>query len=103
VLPTLHSGDFLFYDNLSSHLSQTIKTACEERGIFYIALPQYSPDLNPIEKAWSKIKAFLRAIKARTLEDLDRAVVAAFDAITLQDIAGWFKSCGYVAAGWPTC
>ena len=58
-------------------------------------LPAYSPDLNPIEKMWSKIKAFLRAAKARTSDALDAAIAAAFQSVTPQDAVSWFASCGY--------
>ena len=58
-------------------------------------LPAYSPDLNPIEKMWSKIKAFLRAAKARTSDALDAAIATAFQSVTLQDAVSWFASCGY--------
>jgi transposase len=59
-------------------------------------LPPYSPDLNPIEKMWSKVKEFLRSAKARCTEELDRALAAALDSITPHDVSGWFESCGYV-------
>ena len=58
-------------------------------------LPAYSPDLNPIEKMWSKVKEFLRAAKARTEEALWAAIAAALKAVTPQDALGWFASCGY--------
>jgi transposase len=61
--------------------------------LFY--LPPYSPDLNPIEKAWSKLKQFLRTAKARTSEALDQAIAEALKTITSADAAAWFRHCGY--------
>ena len=60
-------------------------------------LPPYSPDLNPIEKMWSKVKSILRKLKARTESELIKAIAEALDQVTANDAKGWFKSCGYVA------
>ncbi|MFA5865850.1 MAG: transposase, partial [Phycisphaerae bacterium] len=68
----------------------------EAIGARVLFLPPYSPDFNPIEKMWSKIKAILRRIKARSREALIQAIAVALDAVTAQDAQGWFKSCGYV-------
>ncbi|MBL9151730.1 MAG: transposase, partial [Verrucomicrobiales bacterium] len=58
-------------------------------------LPAYSPDLNPIEKMWSKVKSSLRSAEARTPDELDKAIAAALEKVTHQDALGWFASCGY--------
>lgn len=60
-----------------------------------IYLPPYSPELNPIEEMWSKIKYFLRKLSARTLKDFKKAIKTAFESITFNDLAGWFKHAGY--------
>lgn len=91
----LRPGDIVMMDNLSSHKARQVRPLIERAGAQLIYLPPYSPDLNPIEKMWSKIKALLRGAKARTTEALDKAVADALDAITTGDIKEWFKSCGY--------
>lgn len=95
LLPTLNSGDIVIADNLNVHKSENVKRMVEEAGATYLPLPPYSPDLNPIEKMWSKIKQYLRGIKARTQESLEAAIGCALDTITPEDAQGWFASCGY--------
>ena len=95
VVPTLQSGDILFMDNLTAHKVTGIEALIQTRGAELIYLPPYSPDLNPIELAWSKIKMILRRLKARTFSDLMAALKQALLAITPQDIQGWFAHCGY--------
>lgn len=91
----LQPGDTVVMDNLSSHKAHRVRPAIEAAGARLLYLPPYSPDLNPIEKMWSKIKALLRGAKARTQEALEKAVAASLAAITAGDVAGWFRSCGY--------
>jgi transposase len=98
LCPTLKSGDIVILDNLGAHKRQAAIDAIESTGAKVRFLPPYSPDLNPIEKMWSKIKEFLRAAKARTQEALYDAIAAALKTITSKDAIGWFKSCGYVAS-----
>ena len=93
--PTLCEGDVVIMDNLPSHKVKGIEEAIESRGATLIYLPPYSPDFSPIEECWSKVKAWLRKIKARTLEALDEAIVDALDQVTTSDAAGWFTHCGY--------
>ena len=75
-----------------------IEDAIEAVGAWVLFLPPYSPDLNPIENCWSKVKAILRALKPRSFDALQTALVEAFAAITTQDIRGWFGHCGYRGA-----
>lgn len=95
LAPTLHPGEIVVVDNLSSHKSPEIREMIEAAGAELWYLPPYSPDLNPIEKMWSKVKAFLRAYKARSTEELYQAVGRALKKVTAQDAQGWFVSCGY--------
>lgn len=96
LCPTLGRDDVVIMDNLSSHKVAGIREAIEATGATLLYLPPYSPDFNPIEMMWSKIKAYLRKAKARTAAALDDAVSHAFDTITVSDINAWFTSCGYV-------
>ena len=80
-------------DNMKSHHAKAVKNLLDSSGIRYIYLPPYSPDLNPIEKLWSKVKAFLRKFKARTLDALPNAIQNAFHAVTVSDCSGWFRFC----------
>jgi transposase len=95
LAPTLSEGDVVVMDNLSAHKVKGVRELIEGRGAKLIYLPPYSPDLNPIEKCWSKIKTYLRAAKARTREALEKALKEVIQLITKEDAEGWFKSCGY--------
>ena len=96
LLPTLMPGEIVIMDNLNVHKSLIAKKLVEERGCEYVFLPEYSPDLNPIEKMWSKVKQVLKGIKARTREELEKAIGKALACITPDDAKGWFASCGYM-------
>lgn len=96
LLPTLSPGDMVIMDNLNVHKSQIAQELIEEKGCHYIFLPEYSPDLNPVEKMWSKIKQLLRGIKARTQEELYKAIGKVLARVTKEDAESWFKACGYV-------
>lgn len=98
LAPLLKRGDVVFLDNCPIHKVEEVAEAIEARGAWAIFLPTYSPDLNPIEHCWSKVKAILRSLKPRTLEALLDALVEAFSSITVQDILGWFRHCGYQGA-----
>jgi transposase len=98
LAPTLEPGDILVLDNLSVHKSAALREAVSARGAEVRFLPAYSPDLNPIEKMWSKMKQALRGIGARTKEDLFSAVGVALGMVTESDAQGWFRSCGYIAS-----
>lgn len=95
LCPTLKPGDIVVMDNLSVHKSPEVVALVQAVGAEVRFLPAYSPDLNPIERMWSKIKALLRSAEARTSEDLDEAISHAFSKITAKDAAGYFASCGY--------
>ena len=95
LVPALRPGDVVVMDNLGANRREEIAVALARAGARAEYLPAYSPDLNPIEKMWSKVKEFLRATKARTSDALDDAIEAAFQSVTPQDAASWFASCGY--------
>ena len=97
LAPTLNVGDVVLLDSLSSHKVAGVFDPVFERGAFVWFLPAYSPDLNPIELMWSKVKAVLRKLKARTHEELQKALKIALDAITLSDIKNWFKHDRYAS------
>ena len=92
LAPELKPGDVVVMDNLSSHKVKGIRERIEAAGAELLYLPPYSPDLNPIEKAWSKLKQFLRAAKARTPEQLQQAIAQALKTITQHDAAAWFRT-----------
>lgn len=96
LLPTLRNGDVVIMDNLSAHKNKEVRQLIESVGAELWYLPPYSPDLNPIEKMWSKIKAILRKLKARTEQELIAAIAKALEQITSDDVMGWYKSCGYI-------
>jgi transposase len=98
LAPTLRPGDVVVMDNLSSHKDPRVRELIEARAASPVYLPAYSPDFNPIEKMWSKIKELLRAAKARTEEALLDALGKALEQVTPADAAGWFQSCGYVVS-----
>lgn len=95
LAPSLQLGDVVIMDNLPAHKVKGIEQAIQARGAQLIYLPPYSPDLNPIEKCWSKIKTYLRRAKARTSAELEKALAEALLWISSKDAEGWFKSCGY--------
>jgi transposase len=95
LCPTLRAGDVVIMDNLTPHKSEPTLALIEAAGAQPIFLPAYSPDFNPIEKMWSKVKAHLRQAEARTLAALQDAIAAALAKVTAQDARGWFASCGY--------
>jgi transposase len=95
--PTLQPGDIVLLDNLSVHQAATVRALIAKTGALAVFLPSYSPDFNPIELAFSKIKQLLRSIGARTQEALDAALVAALDAITPEDARAFFTHCGYIS------
>jgi transposase len=95
LAPSLRPGQIVILDNLSIHLGTRVKQAIEARGCRLLFLPAYSPDLSPIEEAFSKLKAILRRRGTRTREVLQEAIATALDLITATDALGWFTHCGY--------
>ena len=97
LVPTLSPGQVVVMDNLGAHRPKRIKALIEARGCELIYLPPYSPDLNPIEEALSKIKHTLRKIAARTKAALIEAIARALAAVSAEDVRGFFVNCGYRA------
>jgi transposase len=95
LAPTLRNGQVVVMDNLSAHKGERVRELIEERGCELIYLPSYSPDFNPIEEAFSKIKGLLRKAEARTKEALVEAIGSALSAVTSRDARGFFEHCGY--------
>ncbi len=96
LVPTLQAGDIVFLDNLSFHHAPRIRYMIEAAGARLEFLPPYSPDFNPIELCWSKVKTALRTAKARVFDILLDALAEALGSISRQDITAWFAHCGYV-------
>src|SRR6266513_3346636 len=90
LCPRLRPGQVVVMDNLSAHKSPSVRERIEQAGARLLYLPPYSPDFNPIEQCWAKIKEHLRAAKARLLDILEQAITAAIAAITAQNAAAWF-------------
>jgi len=97
LVPSLRRGDVVVMDNLSSHYCEGVREAIEGAGATLMYLPPYSPELNPIEHTWSKLKALLRRVEARTLRTLAVALGESSTKITASDLVGWFGDCGYEA------
>jgi transposase len=95
LAPTLSPGQVVVMDNLSAHKGSRVKQIIEGRGAELLYLPPYSPDFNPIEQAFSKIKGLLRKAEARTREPLIEAMGRALSALTALDAQGFFAHCGY--------
>ena len=96
LLPTLSEADIIVMDNMRSHHAKAVKQLLDSSKVTYLYLPPYSPDLNPIEKMWSKLKAFLRKEKIRMASELPSAISKGFLTIRPTDCIGWFHSCNYV-------
>lgn len=95
LIPTLKSGDVVVMDNSKAHKVDGVKTLIESVGATVLYLLPYSPDLNPIEQMWSKIKAFLRKIKVRSVDKLFYSIPDAFRQVFIDDISGCFINSGY--------
>jgi transposase len=98
LIPALksHKPDaVVVMDNLAAHKAARVRQAFDQAGIRYLYLPAYSPDMNPIEQAWSKLKTYLRAISARSLEALEAAIPDALATLTPSNAQGWFRHAGY--------
>lgn len=95
LLPVLRPGDIVILDNLGAHKNEATLALIRQAGAEARFLPAYSPDLNPIEMMWSKVKALLRKAQARTHPDLLKAIAHALSCVTPHDALGWFAACGY--------
>ena len=95
LAPTLKEGDIVILDNLKVHKSQIAEDAVRAKGAWFLFLPPYSPDLNPIEMAHSKLKAHLRAGEPRTIDDLWKTIGNICDLYTPQECSNYFKAAGY--------
>jgi len=93
--PRLQPGHIVVLDNLAAHQVEGVRGLLESRGAHLLYLPPYSPDFNPIEQAWSKLKQLLRGVKARVLDQLEPAIAQAIAAITPQNAQAFFRHCGY--------
>jgi transposase len=95
LVPQLWSGACVVMDNLPAHKATEVQKAIESVGARVVFLSPYSPDFNPIENCWSKLKEFLRTRESRTYQELDRAITEAINSVTEKDIIGWFTHCCY--------
>ena len=101
LAPTLRRGQVVVMDNLSAHKGEGVRELIEGRGCELLYLPSYSPDFNPIEEAFSKIKGLMRKVEARSREALLEAIGVAISALSAQDARGFFEHCGYRAMVQP--
>ena len=97
LVPTLAPGDIVVLDNLAAHKNLAAKAAVEAAGATLVFLPPYSPDLNPIENAFAKLKAMLRKAAARTVDQLWAAIASIIDTFTPKECANYFAAAGYDA------
>lgn len=97
LVPTLRSGDIVIMDNLQSHKRRAVRDALRQVGAKLLFLPKYSPDLNPIEQVFAKIKHRLRDAAARTPLGVSNAIASILDAFTAEECANYFKNSGYQA------
>ena len=95
LAPALSPGDVVVMDNCSAHKVLGVLDPIYDKGASVMFLPEYSPDLNPIELMWSKVKSFLRKLKPRSAEELLNALHDALEVVTYKDISGWFTHDGY--------
>lgn len=98
LAPTLKPGDIVILDNLGSHKGKAVRTAIRATGAKLIFLPKYSPDLNPIEKLFAKLKTLLRKVGARTIEAISAAIATILPRFMPQECANYFKSAGYASS-----
>jgi transposase len=95
LVPELRPGDIVIMDNLQPHKAAGVQAAIQAVGASVLYLPPYSPDFNPIENLWSKLKTYLRSAAARTFDALCDAIAAGLKTITNTDCQGFFQNCGY--------
>jgi transposase len=95
LCPSLRRNDIVIMDNLSAHKNPEVARHIKKCGAELLYLPPYSPDLNPVENMWSKVKQLLRGMETRTYEGLEKGIARALDLVCASDARGWFKHCGY--------
>lgn len=95
LVPTLCRGDLVCWDNINMHKNRRVIAAVENAGAAIIHLPRYSPDLNPIEAAWAKVKALVRRAMPKGVSELKTAIRRALHRVRGSDALGWLKYCGY--------
>ncbi len=95
LCPRLLPGQIVVMDNLSAHKHARVRLLIEQSGTPLLYLPPHSPDFNPIEKCWSKIKEYLRGAKARMHDVLEQSITTAIACVTAENSAAWFQHCGY--------
>ena len=95
LVPNLWSGACVVMDNLPAHKVEEVRPAIEAVGATLVYLSPYSPDFNPIETCWSKLKQYLRSVAARTRDALDQAISDAMNLVIVEDIRNWFAHCCY--------
>jgi transposase len=95
LCPTLRSNDIVIMDNLSAHKNPDVAAHIKKCGAELLYLPPYSPDFNPIENMWSKVRQLLRGMETRTYDSLEKGIAVALDQVCASDAKGWFKNCGY--------
>lgn len=98
LIPKLNPGDVVLVDNVGAHKPPHIRRLIEAAGASLVFLPPYSPDLNPIEECWSKLKHLLKRCRARARQELDDAIAYCMNRITTEDALGWFRHAGYCQA-----
>ncbi len=97
LIPALRPGQVVVVDNVGAHKPERMAELVHAAGCELVFLPAYAPDLSPVEEAFSKIKALVKAAGARTHQALDTAIAAALEAVTPDDAAGWFTHAGYLS------
>ena len=95
LVPNLKPGDTVVMDNLSAHKNASVQQLIEAAGCAVLFTPPYSPEFNPIEEAWAKMKDIIRRVETKTRRAFDRAVARAMDRVRQTDISGWFNFAGY--------
>lgn len=96
LAPNLRPGQIVIMDNINFHTSESVKSAIEAVGAYVVFLPPYSPDLNPIENLWSKLKMYLRKMMPKSLEEFHTSLQAALETITDYDYRAWYENSGYI-------
>lgn len=95
LVPNLRAGDIVVMDNLSAHKNSNVQNLIQDAGCDFLYTPPYSPEFNPIEEAWAKLKDIIRRAETRSRDAFDAAIASAIDLVQLSDIHGWFNFAGY--------